>query len=174
VYPGYSNAGGAYTSAQIKKAIGGDVNANYIDNTCAVRMSRALNNVGGHDITQTQYDPVKKRYDSFRGGDGKQYIFRVTGLARYLTSTYGSPDVHSQSKSSFVGRKGIMIMRLKLPGSSSYTGHVALWDGAGFYQSKDYVNDASDMWLWGTTGKATILCISIPLFKIYKYTIKNR
>lgn len=90
-------------------------------------MSRALNKVSGHSITKPQWDPIERRYDSVKGGDGNQYIFRVTGLARYLTNTYGSPAIHSSLRSSFIGTKG--IMRLNLPGFSSYTGHFALWDG---------------------------------------------
>jgi len=70
-YPDYLN----YPKPEdAKKYVGGAVNADWIANTCAIRMSSALNYNGV---------PVPGNFaglHTVKGGDGKRYAFRVAEL----------------------------------------------------------------------------------------------
>src|SRR5438093_11664300 len=82
VYPDYEN----YEPQEVKDLIGGAVNADWIKNTCAIRMSRALNYVG---------IPVPlhfKGMSTVKGGDSKRYAFRVREMRHWLDETLGKAD----------------------------------------------------------------------------------
>src|SRR5262249_22662342 len=71
---------------EVKTLIGGNVNDGWITNTCAIRMSRALNYNG---------IPVPGNYaglHTVKGGDGKRYAFRVRELHPWLEHVLGVPD----------------------------------------------------------------------------------
>lgn len=90
-------------------------------NACAIRMSYSLNNSG--------FLIQKGIWKTVSGGDKKQYIYRVSDLLKYLTSTFGKPDktVKSPKPSDFAGVKGILVFGVQW---SDATGHATLWNGS--------------------------------------------
>lgn len=89
-------------------------------NGCAIRMSYSLN--------QSGIAISKGTWKSVSGADGKQYIYRVSDLTRFLSQRLGSPDktVHSPKPSDFAGMKGILVFGVRW---NDATGHATLWDG---------------------------------------------
>jgi hypothetical protein len=96
--------------------------------TCAIRVSRALN-YGGDPIPRggagvhNPYMPDKKvRTD--RGGDGYSYIYSVYDLRAYLTARYGQPRKYRKSitQAELVAERtsGIIIFAFW---------HADLWNG---------------------------------------------
>ncbi len=123
--PGYSSLIKHYptgTVAEVLELIGGKVKANNFRNTCAIRISRALN-YSGHAIPALKGETVS-------GADGHQYIFRVTTMKRYLTKTFGNPDFSGEpvdAPRALTLAKGIIAVDVS--GWSDATGHVTLWSG---------------------------------------------
>jgi hypothetical protein len=109
----------------VKRAIGGAVNASWIKNTCAVRLSRAFN-LSGHPIP-SNFPGLK----TVKGADGLNYAFRVAEMANYLEKTFGPARYHvaggAESKKKFAGKKGIVWY--DVPGWSDATGHLDMWNG---------------------------------------------
>jgi hypothetical protein len=105
-------------SGAVKELIGGNVNLGWVTNTCAIRVSRALN-YGGDPIRDTGAG-----VNTIRGGDGKRYIYRVAELRSYLTHKYGPPEI---IRSPGAGKRGIIIFEVSI--WSDATGHADLWDG---------------------------------------------
>ena len=64
------------------------------------------------------------------GADGRQYIFRVNDMMKYLEFVFGKPDksVRSPKESDFSGLKGIIVVKGRGWGNAS--GHITLWDGS--------------------------------------------
>jgi hypothetical protein len=134
------------TPEQVKELIGGHVQLNDFKNTCAVRVSRSLNYSGA---------PIPKNFEpnwAVSGADGRWYVYRVDAFRRYLTQTYGAPDV-SYSKApgdapvppGLQGVKGIIAF--KVAGWSNATGHITLWNGS---QCADacYFGEAEGVEFW--------------------------
>jgi hypothetical protein len=98
-------------------------------NTCAVRMSRALN-YGTMPISSKQVAALKLA--TLKGGDGMLYLFRVRELNTYLRATLGvTPQtVSTNFGSAFAGLRGIVSFTIE--GWSDASGHFALWDGTQF------------------------------------------
>lgn len=98
-------------------------------NTCAVRMSRALN-YGNLPISAKLVKSLK--IDKMTGSDGKLYIFRVSDLKTYLkTALGGTPiTVIKDFAKAFLNKKGIVAFEVK--GWTDASGHLALWDGSAF------------------------------------------
>ena len=73
----------------VKARIGGGLTASWLgNNTCAMRVSKALNYAGSaYRIKRGQGMEVVK------GADGFYYGYRVSELKRYLLSLYGSPKL---------------------------------------------------------------------------------
>jgi hypothetical protein len=141
-----------YTSPEVKELIGGNVDAAWITNTCAVRLSRTLN-----------YNavPVPRKFaglTTVKGGDGMRYAFRVREMRKWLDYTLGTPDFdHTKkagdafSKTQIAFMKGIIAFDIQF---TDATGHLDLWDGTGFSSevsaSKDYFISATRVSLWKT------------------------
>jgi hypothetical protein len=131
-----SYLGSDYSVDQVKTMVGGSVNSADVDNTCVVRVSRALNGAGA---------PIPPRTGKFatrKGADKRFYGLRVREFWIYMLNKYGKPDVYADtqpmSKADFENKKGIMGFKLpKRPGRA--TGHFALWDG-----TKELHGDADD------------------------------
>lgn len=137
-------------SAEVKKAIGGAVDAAWITNTCAIRLSRTLNYNG---------IPVPRRFAGLatvRGGDGKRYAFRVREMRAWLLHALGKPAFDQTKKegaafdkSGLATMKGIIGFDIRF---SDATGHLDLWDGLTFSSeyntSKNYWTAATRIWLW--------------------------
>lgn len=146
MWDAYPNPGG--TSAEAKKTIGGAVDADWIQNTCVIRLSRSLNE-SGNPIPKRAGDEIA----TLRGGDGKHYAYRVKELTRYLKRRYGKPTlVHDypggaggEVPPAFRGRQGVICF--EVDGWSDATGHYDLWNGARCRHSA-YFERAKRVMLW--------------------------
>lgn len=134
-----------------KKVIGGNIDMDWVTNTCAVRVSHSLNLAGRPiPVKFGQWDPKKF---SARGGNGMRYVFRVQPMIDYLKKTYGAPDLsHHYAKgdahdvpASFAGKQGVIWFDVKI--WKDATGHVDLWDGAKCLGSC-YFKEAEAVHLW--------------------------
>ena len=103
--------------------IGGKVKQNidggFFENTCAIRMSYALNNAG-LEITNSGGLSVSS------GSDGKWYIYRVKDLKRFIESNFSEKETVKKTKD-LKGKKGIIIF--EDCGFSDATGHADLFNG---------------------------------------------
>ncbi|GJE61676.1 T6SS effector amidase Tae4 family protein [Methylobacterium trifolii] len=101
-------------------------------NTCAARMSRALN-YANHPITAKQIKQLS--LNALLGDDKKHYLFRVRELRTYLTHTIGvtPKTVKKDFQTAFAGERGIVAFRVA--GWQSASGHIALWDGSSFREN---------------------------------------
>ncbi|MFO0566396.1 MAG: T6SS effector amidase Tae4 family protein [Polyangiaceae bacterium] len=132
-------------AADVKKKIGGAVDAAWITNTCTVRLSRSLN-YGGFDVP----NPSKaKPMNVIQGGDKKWYAFRVREMSEYLRTRVGKPDVVSTDRDDFLGKKG--IIKFTISGSTAYTGHFDLWDGTG-PRNHEYFGEQAELWITPETS----------------------
>ena len=121
---------------------------NNIHNTCAIRLSRALNLAG---------DPVNKTpgLHVLLGNDSKWYAYRVSEMENYLEQTYGSPRISKESmnpkelREAVKDKAGIIIFKVK--GWADATGHVDLWD-AGIIRHKEYFHVSYKVLLWTKVG----------------------
>jgi len=93
-------------------------------NACTMRMSHMLNKAG-HKIPDLEEKTVS-------GGNGDQYIFRLTDMEDYIVKTFGPPDINitdgTGNSWDLPDKPGIVM--LDLP-DSGYTGHISIWNGAG-------------------------------------------
>jgi hypothetical protein len=145
-YPDY----GTYPdSATVKKDIGGGVDAAYITNTCAVRLSRGLNYSG---------TPIPANFSGLmkvKGGDGKYYALRVAEMRKWLPQALGTPDVDltkkkgdAFDKSAIANMSGVIAFDIQF---SDATGHLDAWNGSTFsseYKTSDYWTSATRITLW--------------------------
>lgn len=137
---------------EVKDLIGGEVNADWITNTCAIRLSRALNENG----IPVPYFPGMS---TVKGGDKKRYAFRVREMRKWLEVALGKPDfdLHKKAgtvfdKSTVATMQGIMGFDIAFPDA---TGHLDLWDGATItseaHMSRNYYDSATRISIWKTT-----------------------
>ena len=146
-YPDYGN----YPEPEnVKSLVGGNVDDDWIKNTCAIRLSRTLNYNG---------IPIPGTFaglHTVKGGDGKLYAFRVAELHPWLNFTLGKPDFDLQKKAGDAFDKAALSTFKGIIGFdihfSDATGHLDLWDGERFtheYQtSGEYWSQATRIWLW--------------------------
>jgi hypothetical protein len=122
-FPGRGNE-----PAAVAVLVGGSVQKNFEDksftdykNTCAIRVSRALN-YGGDPIPKGG-GGLKVRTDV--GGDGRFYIYSVYDLRTYLTGRYGHPkqfkSTITQDELANENVKGIILFAFP---------HSDIWDGS--------------------------------------------
>jgi hypothetical protein len=149
-YPDYLH----YSSGEVKQMIGGKVNAAWITNTCAIRLSRALN------YNALEIPRKSAGLNVVGGADKKWYAFRVRELRTWLTSKLGRPgfDISKKVKTPFdkgtiSHLRGIIGFDIRFRDA---TGHLDLWDGSRFssehLMSKDYWTHATRIWLWTSAG----------------------
>ena len=115
-YEAIATRNGTTPADEIKKVIGGKVNADWISNTCAIRMSRAFN-YSGFVIPkiQTVQPGGKTRWETVTGADGKWHVLRVqTFLSHILQKEYGKPDIKASLPADFRGTKGIMLFKVSI------------------------------------------------------------
>lgn len=110
-------------------------------NTCAARMSRALN-YGNLPISTKLTKSLK--IETMTGADGMSYIFRVRDMKTYLASALGVTPVKVSKDfdKAFVGQQG--IVSFDVAGWSDASGHVALWDGSAFRELHDDYRNLTD------------------------------
>ena len=139
-------------SIQVKKEIGGAVNASWITNTCAIRLSRTLNYNGA------QVPGNFNGMSTVRGGDKLNYAFRVREMRKWLSYKLGTPDFDLEKqagkkfdKKDLSSKLGIIAFDISF---ADATGHMDLWDGKNFSSehttSKSYWDSAKRITLWET------------------------
>jgi hypothetical protein len=140
-----------YPNPQIvKEMIGGNVNAVWITNTCAIRMSHALNYSG--ILVPQDFHGLQ----TIKGGDGKRYVFRVREMRAWLAATLNKPvfDIKKTAgtvfdKSMIANVKGIIAFDIAF---ADATGHLDLWDGFNItsehHMSRNYYDSATRITVW--------------------------
>jgi hypothetical protein len=80
------------------------------------------------------------------GGDGKQYIYRVADLIKFLNHAFGKPDkiVKNPKPKDFSKIKGILLFGVPWRDA---TGHATLWDGNAC-SDHCYFSDALEASVW--------------------------
>ncbi|MEW4571363.1 type VI secretion system amidase effector protein Tae4 [Tautonia sp. JC769] len=136
-------------SGAVKTLIGGGVDAAYITNTCAIRLSRGLNESG------VPLPAHRNGLLTVRGGDSKYYALRVAEMRTWLPLVLGKPVVDHRKKagtafdtSTLSALKGIIAFDIRF---SDATGHLDSWDGLTFsseYKVSDYWTPATRITLW--------------------------
>ncbi|MBI4703192.1 MAG: hypothetical protein HY744_18910 [Deltaproteobacteria bacterium] len=145
--PGFSLLSQHYpngTSGEAKALVGGNANADWITNTCVIRICRALNYAGS---------PIpggQAGLTTVRGGDGMRYAFRVSEFKKYMVHAYGDPDIvgGGGSQGKFGGHQGVILF--DDCGWSDATGHFDLWDGTNCVHAS-YWAQAATVKLWETS-----------------------
>lgn len=101
------------------------------ENSCAIRMSRALNYSG------IKLPKAPSNGGNIVGKDKLNYWIRVKDLTKYLVEMLEDrfplikEDGGIDAVNSFKGKKGIIVFDVS--GWSNATGHFTLWDGANLY-----------------------------------------
>ncbi len=134
------------SSDRVKALIGGKVDADWITNTCTIRISRCFNYSG---FPIPKFDGL----NSVSGGDRLQYAYRVREFTRYLKAVYGKPQLTHRYADpsdgtippSFMGAQG--VISFKVNGWADATGHFDLWDGQQCVHTP-YFHKASAVYLW--------------------------
>ena len=137
-------------SKRVKSRIGGNVDATWIKNTCAIRLSGALNYSGA------PLPRVFRGLKTVKGGDGKRYAFRIREMEPWLRHTLGKPQFEHKKKAgaafdktSLSAMKGIIGFDIRF---SDATGHLDLWSGTKFSNegkmSKNAWNASTRIFLW--------------------------
>jgi RHS repeat-associated protein len=130
----YSSVGGKVAEAYNKNESKGD--ANPYANTCALRMSVALNKSGNDLDTDVKNSKGQKMF-TLEGGDGKDYALRKSDVKDYMGGKYGKSDISTkigdkdfdQKINDIKGQKGVVVFDVS--GWSNATGHVTIYDGKG-------------------------------------------
>ena len=105
------------------------------NNTCAIRMSRALNYTGitipmQKTTTKSSDGKQHTRWLTVSGNDGKNYFLTVAGLQMFLERTLGQPEKIIGAR--FTSSRTITGAPSNASGIISFndaTGHFTLWDG---------------------------------------------
>lgn len=142
---------------EAKATIGGAVDADWITNTCTIRLSRALNYAG--DAVPVGPKQSAKGLHTVKGADGMNYAYRVAEMRQYLLKRYGKPTIDRSSsgssgvdKAPFTGKKGIIVFDVR--GWSDATGHADLWNGSQPGHG-EYFAQASNVMLWEAPSNVT-------------------
>jgi len=139
----------------VKAEIGGNVDARWISNTCAIRMSRALNYSGVAIPSKFAGLSVVS------GKDGRWYAYRMRELKKWIELTFGKPDIAqtkpasgSINRSSFAQHHGIVAFDIHFDDAS---GHLDLWDGKNYIHEsadpRDYFTLATSVVLWDLAAR---------------------
>ncbi|PYS87460.1 MAG: hypothetical protein DMF62_12395 [Acidobacteria bacterium] len=134
----------------VRAAIGGDVDKDWYENTCIMRVSKALN-YAKHPIPADS-----GAFKTRRGADKMWYGLGVQQFWEYLEKHYGKPTVYAEKDNKsgripyekFKGYQGIIGFRVK--GWHDASGHFTLFDGVNLL----YVGDHPDY--WGIAYKAAL------------------
>lgn len=143
-----------YTSAQVLQAIGGKVQINAFANTCAVRMSRALN----YNSIPLPGPSSSGSMSVVSGADKKWYAFRVRDLSPWMSRKLTKPNFEISKKQGDPFDKTTISKLRGIIGFDIHfddaTGHLDLWDGTFFTSEKaghlstDYWQAATRIWIW--------------------------
>jgi RHS repeat-associated protein len=130
----YNSVGGQVAKVYNDNASKGDNNP--YANTCALRMSTALNKSGNDIDTDVKNSKGQKMY-TLEGSDGKDYALRKSDIKDYMKGEYGKADISTKSTdkdfdskvSEIKGQKGVVVF--DVTGWGDATGHVTIYDGKG-------------------------------------------
>lgn len=132
----------------------------WIKNTCAIRVTYAMNFSGVPEFRVNRSliaSSSRGRIEYISHGRTRSgppapshaYIFRVTELANYMLQRYGKPQVWAKKtdnpRAAVHGKRGVILFVVS--GWSDATGHFDIWTGnepAG----SEYFDKASDVFLW--------------------------
>lgn len=128
-----------YSTDQVKEDIGGNVNAEWLTNTCVVRLSHAFNYTRSLANISMQHSYL----NTTRGEDGYRYAFRVREMILYMLETYGRPQVVNKQQAE--GVAGIILFDRR--GWSDADGHFDIWDGYTARYS-DYMDESENIFIW--------------------------
>ncbi|MEA1674151.1 T6SS effector amidase Tae4 family protein [Nitrospirillum sp. BR 11163] len=97
-------------------------------NTCASRMSVALNQSGVPILSSTASAAGARTIGT---ADGSRIIYAVSDLRTYLRHTLGKPSLDNTSPfdDAFLNKQGIIAFSVNW---SNATGHIALWNGSNY------------------------------------------
>jgi hypothetical protein len=145
-YPNLPNQGDVYN------LIGGKVKENDFNNSCVIRVSRALN-YSDCPILRTEWA------STVSGSDHRWYAFRVSEFLNYMNHEFGSPDIVVKAPNgqgptpyaAFHGHRG--IIGFKVDKWSDASGHFDLWDRDHCVHAQ-YFNEAYEVVLWKTPDSA--------------------
>lgn len=144
----------ANSGEKVAKVIGGYVEKNILNpdpvqrwnNTCAVRMSYILNEVGL--IIPSM--PGK----TVSGADKRQYFFRVKNLITFLEQRWGKAEIvkyPSSNGGALAGKKGLILF--EVTGWQDAQGHATLFNGNMCYDhcyfnepGVNYRTDRANFW----------------------------
>ncbi len=147
----YPHPGGS--AEAVKRTIGGNVDADWITNTCVIRVSRSFN-YSNHRIPRT-----RAGLTTVSGADGLRYAFRVREFRRYLSDVYGPPDLHhvyprrgGPVPADFRGKQGVIGFLVE--GWSDATGHFDLWKNDRCIHTA-YFDRASEVLLWTVSSETS-------------------
>ena len=134
------------SAADAKRMVGGGVDAEWVTNTCVVRVSRCLN-YSDQALPRNPHDEIL----TVTGRDGMQYALRVQEMRRFLSRVYGKPISHRYSgeggpvPASIKGKQG--IISFTVPNWTDATGHIDLWNGS-ICRHASYFHKAKRVELW--------------------------
>lgn len=112
----------------------------YVNETCCVQVSYALNRSGAVIENYDYPNPLyKRKVRAFKGKDNMSYIFEVSDMRYYLDNRYGNAENYTGSKQKIIekisGRTGILAMGYR---------HIDLWLKNDIHRPADYFID----YLW--------------------------
>lgn len=116
----------------VKERIGGRVDAGWITNTCAIRMSNTFN-CASRAMNDPKFQvPRLPNNLSITSKLGENHIYRVTEFTKYMTSRYGAPTTTLRAPSGkgvdpapLHNKRGLIAFTINWDDA---TGHLSLWD----------------------------------------------
>jgi hypothetical protein len=112
----------------------------YIDETCAVQVSYALNHSGNaiHDYAYPSQEVATGKVRAYKAQDNLFYIFAVPDMKVYLNNEFGTAENYKGTKADMMakinGRHGLLAFGHR---------HIDLWQGSRFHWQDLYLD------LWG-------------------------
>ena len=164
------------TPEEMYNSVGGDVASvfnynqkkygddNQYGNTCALRMSVALNKSSNDIDTDVKNSKGQTMYTE-KGEDGKDYALRKSDLKDYMKGEYGKADISTKSTdkdfdkkvADIKGQKGVIVY--DVTGWSDATGHITIYNGNGncghdcyFPDSDKIKQENADRQAWNTAN----------------------
>jgi Type VI secretion system (T6SS), amidase effector protein 4 len=120
----------------VKQSIGGNVNAGWITNTCAIRISRVLNSnavpIPG---------PSAHELDVVSGSDKRWYAYRQKPLQAWFKARFGAPSLilpRPANRRKLWNLQGFIGFDIHF---ADATGHFDLWDGSVFGTEAEATHD---------------------------------
>lgn len=143
--PRYESLSAHYPIGTDPQQVIREINPAYCDkpdyeNTCAMRISKALNYCPGHEV------PRRNGLVTIPGTDRKRYAIRVRELKAFMLARYGAPRIINASQMGVIDNSSIQglqgIIAFDVSGWSDASGHFTLWDGTqlAYAGGHDYFN----------------------------------